>query len=127
MFNKEMTLTRETLTCTVLPSGDLLLAASNDCRAFIREKQSELDDVSILSELTECYWTNSGFHPFDAGAGNPFVGLTSAPCIAEDMDYPDNGQRQVIGRLWYFPNYMLESPCDTLKRRGRVVFTLAKE
>ncbi len=118
---------RESLAATVLPGGALCLAAGNLARARIKELQaSGLDDVSILRELTEPYWTNGSYAPFDAGDGRPFVGLTSAPCIAEDLDYPDDSDGPVLnGRLWYFPDYMLRSPVDELKRRGRVVFALA--
>ena len=76
-------MSRESLTLTIQPNGDLLIAASNTCRARLKETRERYDDVSALCELTEPYWTNGSFQPFDAGAGNPFVGLTSAPCIAD--------------------------------------------
>lgn len=116
---------RETLTLTVQPNGDLRIAASNLCRSWMKEQREKLDDISILHALTEPYWVNGSFEPFDADQANPFVGLTSAPCIAEDMGYPDDGKREVLGRLWYFPDYMLRSPVDELIRRGRVIFKAA--
>jgi hypothetical protein len=118
-------MSRDTLTITVLPSGDLLLAAGNAARSELKRMRENRSDVDALTELTEPYWTNGSYAPFDAGEGNPFVGLTSAPCIAEDLDYPDDGQRQIIGRFWYFPDYMLRSPIDELIKRGRVVFKKA--
>jgi hypothetical protein len=115
------------LTLSILPNGALCLAAGNDARAAIKELQARHggDDVSILTELTEPYWTNGSFEPFDAGRGDPFVGLTSAPCIAECMDVADDGQRSIDGRFWYFGDYMIRSPIDELKRRGRVIFSQA--
>jgi hypothetical protein len=117
-----------TLTLSILPNGALRLTADNITRAAIKELQARRyggDDVSILLELTEPYWTNGGFHPFDAGEANPFVGLTSAPCVAECLDYRDDGRRSIDGLFWYFGDYMIRSPIDELKRRGRVVFQAA--
>ena len=119
----------ESLTLTVLPNGNLRLAAGNEVRARLRELQARgMDEVSILCELTEPYWTNGSYCPFDASDGRPFVGLTDAPCVAECMDYPDNPSAgpEIVGRLWWFPNYMVTSPIDELKRKGRVVFALAQ-
>ena len=117
----------ESLTLSVLPNGNLRLAAGNEARARMRELQARgLDDIAILCALTEPYWTNGSYHPFDAGAARPFVGLTDAPCIAEELDYPDDGDPEIVGRLWWYPNYMLTSPVDELKRKGRVTFALAR-
>lgn len=114
------------MNATILPDGSLKLTAGNEERARIKElAERGMDDVSILCDGTEHYWTNGGFHPFDASAANPFVGLTSAPCIAEDMSCDDDGKWEVIGRLWYFGNYMLRSPIEELKNRGRVIFQAA--
>jgi hypothetical protein len=114
------------MNATILPNGDLKLTASNEDRARIKELQERpIDSLSILRELTEPFWTNGSYAPFDAGEGNPFAGLTSAPCIAECLDYPDSGDIEIVGRLWWFPDYMLRDPCDELKRCGRVVFKAA--
>ena len=110
----------------VLPNGNLKLMAGNAVRQWIKEEQqNERDSDSILLDGTEGYWTNGSFHPFDAGHANPFVGLTCALCIAEDMDYPEDGQREVVGRLWYYDRYQLTDPMEVLKRTGQVVFSLA--
>lgn len=113
------------LTVTVLPSGDLQLAAGNRTRSDIKEMQAHHDSLSILADLLEPYWTNGSFEPFDSGEANPFVGLTTAPCIAEALDTHDEGQREIVGRFWYFPNYMIRDPMDDLKEHGRVIFSLA--
>jgi len=117
-----------TITATLLASGDLQLTADNETRAWIKEQQArEVDSLSILSAGTDHYWTNGSYEPFDAGQANPFVGLTDAPCIAESMTVHDDGEREVIGCLWYFSAYMLRDPIEELKTRGRVVFSLARE
>lgn len=114
---------REDINCKVLPDGSLLLTAGNAARAYIREQEKRQSDISILCDLTEGYWANGSFQPFDGGAGNPMVGLTSAPCIAEAMNH--DGQNEIEGRLWWFPDYALRSPIDELKRKGRTVFNAA--
>ena len=115
-----------TITAALLPSGDLQLTADNETRAWIKEQQArEVDSLSILSAGTEHYWTNGRYEPFDAGQANPFVGLTDAPCVAECLDVHDDGEREIVGRLWYFPAYMLRDPTEDLKRRGNVIFALA--
>lgn len=105
----------------ILANGALSLKADQDDIETI-QAHPEWDDVGALCELTESYWTNGGYQPFDAGLGNPFVGLTSAPCIAESMSYDDNGKAEVDGRLWWFPDYALRSPIRELVEKGEVVF-----
>jgi hypothetical protein len=114
------------LTLKILPDQSLRLTADNATRAQIKElRERDQGDVTILSDLTESYWTNGGFCPFDAGDGRPFVGLTSAPCIAEDMDYGDDGKPAIRGRLWWFPDYMIRSCVEELLTRGRTTFHFA--
>jgi hypothetical protein len=113
------------ITAFPLSNGNLRITANNDARAWLKEACAENGYWSVLSDAFEGYSTNGGFTPFDAGDANPFVGLTSAPCIAESMDYPDSGQREVVGRLWCFERYMIDDPLDELKRFGRTTFQLA--
>lgn len=117
---------RPILQCEVLESGNLRVIADNEARAWIKQEQ-ELGRTSddILWDGFEGYWNNGAYWPFDAGQGDPFVGLTSAPCIAESMDILDDGSRRIEGRLWWFPNYCVVDPVDELKRKGNVIFTFA--
>ena len=119
---------------TVLESGNLeiTLDAADDSERQdlieeIEELQTRKTDLDILLEGTERYWTNGSYQPFDAAVGNPFVGLTSAPCIAEEMSYDDNGDAEIIGDLWYYNLYQIESFIDELLRYGRFIFTLHRE
>jgi hypothetical protein len=108
---------------TILPDGDLELSLEPaDDREGIRADADKRGDDAVLWDLTEPYWTNGGFQPFDAGDANPFVGLSSAPCIAESMDTHDDGENEIVGRFWYFARYMLDSIIDELLEHGRVVF-----
>lgn len=120
---------------TKLENGDLeiTLDAADDSERQdlieeIEELQTRKTDLDILLEGTESYWTNGSYQPFDAGEGNPFVGLTSAPCIAENVYVDDDsGKVEIEGDFWYFDLYMIESFIEELLREGRVVFTICKQ
>jgi len=110
----------------VLPNGKLKVMAGNEARRWIKEEQeNERCSDTILSGGMEHFWTNGSYEPFDAGQANPFVGLTCAPCIAETLDVLDNGDREIVGRLWHFDRYQVTDPMEELKRTGHVVFSLA--
>jgi len=117
---------RESLDLSVTPFGHLLISADPETIEKIREmREDEANDDDVLWELTERYWTNGSFQPFDAGAGNPFVGLTEAPCVAESITYLADGEKVIDGRFWYWPAYMTKSFVDEILEHGSVVFTLA--
>lgn len=87
--------------------------------------ESDGNEVNVLRDLLEPYWTNNGFEPFDAGAANPYVGITDAPCIAEHaLVVDDDGKRSIQpgDRIWWFPNYAVRNPLDVLLDRGSVEF-----
>lgn len=113
------------VTCTILPNGNLKVTAGNEARSDIARGLKERGYWSAFADAFESYSCNGYYTPFDAGDGNPFVGLTSAPCIAESMDCADDGARSVAGRLWYFPDYCLRDPLQELARKGATEFELA--
>jgi hypothetical protein len=110
----------------ILKNGHLQLNADAETQEAIGEAQADgRCSGLILWDQSEAYWTNGGFHPFDAGLANPFVGLTCAPCIAESIDVDDDGEMSIVGRLWWFPDYAVLDPVDVLKRKGSVIFYAA--
>ena len=119
------------LTLNETSNGNLAITidktASSDDIAELKDRAEEVGELPALIEYTESYWTNGGYLPFDAGVGNPNVGLTDAPCIAENMDRDDDGNATIDGKFWYFPNYAVESFLDTLITRGTVEFTLGPQ
>ena len=121
----------ETLRITILPNGDMQLQANNPMRRRIAAEMKAGRRDRILWDLFEGEWDNGGYTPFEPGDGEPghapFVGLTSAPCIAESMDVHDDGTHEIVGRLWWFPDYMVRDELEELRDRGRVVFTLADD
>lgn len=115
---------RPILTVTELPNGDLRITADAEAREWIKqERERGQSDEGILWDGFEGYWNNGSYTPFDAGAGNPFVGLTSAPCIAESMNVEDDGTKVIYGKLWWHPNYAVKSFVDELLEHGFVDFT----
>lgn len=119
---------RDIIECTILPNGDLLLTRkdSPEARQEWAERLEAVGEDSALWEALERYWTNGGFQPFNAEDGNPFVGLSSAPCIAECMDTDDDGQNSIVGRFWYYSDYMVCSYGLDLQRTGQTIFQLAR-
>lgn len=97
-----------------------------DSMKYLKEKQMRMGDISALLDATEDYFCNGSYHAFDAGDGNPFVGLTEAPCIAESMNFDDEGNAEIEGRFWYYGDYMITSFIDEIIEKGKVIFTQAR-
>ncbi|MBT2325511.1 hypothetical protein J7E62_24565 [Variovorax paradoxus] len=118
---------RDALTCTVLPNGDLEVSlADAESREWLVDGLTKSTSEDLLMDGTEQYWTNGSFAPFNAGWGNPFVGLSSAPCIAEDIDFDEDGTREIVGRFWAYLDYQVRDFADDLLEHGRTVFTLVE-
>jgi hypothetical protein len=116
------------ITCTILDNGDLQISLDDsDAKAELQEIHERRGYWAAMCEAFESYSCNGSFTPFDAGDGNPFVGLTSAPCIAESMDCADNGDLSIDGRFWYFADYMIRNDMAELIESGSVVYKLATE
>lgn len=92
----------------------------------LRELMTRKTDILILIDGTEKYWTNGSYQPFDSGAGDPFVGFTEAPCIAESMTYTDEGNAIIEGKFWYYGDYMIRSFLDDLLENGYADFDLCE-
>jgi len=116
------------ITAKVLDNGNLELSLeTDDERDSLRDmvEYCEYGYWHIMAELFEGYSTNGSFTHFAGGDGNPFVGLTDAPCIAESMSHDDDGKQSIDGRFWFFNNYVLESEVENLLNGEKVIYTLA--
>lgn len=113
------------ITCTILENGNLSLVADDPTE--FADEYSHGDFWRMLCDAMEGYSCNGSFTPFDAGQANPFVGLTSATCIAESMDILDNGNQTIEGRFWYDNEYAIRDPLELLARGETVIFHLARE
>lgn len=51
--------------------------------------------------------------------------MTDSPMICDDFSVEDDGDFVIYGNVWWFPNYMIENPIETLRDRGKVIFNLA--
>ena len=114
-----------TITCTILENGNLQLVA-DDAESLQSEHEAR-GFWSAFCDGMESYSCNGYFAPFDAADGNPFVGLTGAPCIAESMTIEDDGTQTIEGRFWYYGDYAITCPIERLIAGESVVFTLARE
>lgn len=112
----------------ILPSGNLELAIEDDLdREELQESYDKAQnhrDHGVLADLLEFTgWTPNGrlyqVAPESIGA------LTDAPILTDDMSFSDDGRQEVVGKVWWFPNYQVESFAETLIKAGRVVFTQA--
>ena len=112
--------------CNILENGNLQLSIAEECdREEFADNLEYRGFWSAFFDGMEPHSCNGSFTPFDAGDANPFVGLTSAPCIAESMDIDDKGQCEIVGRFWYYDDYAITCPLEKLASEGRVVFQLA--
>lgn len=110
------------ITVSVIPEG-LLMALTEDAdREELAAQLEERGQMQVLADLLEPYCTNGGYQPFDPSHGNPFVGITGAPCIAESMDTDDEGTLEIVGRLWCYPDYMIQCPVEKLIERGAAIW-----
>jgi len=115
---------RDAFICTILPNGNLeVTLADADAREWLSENLPEKGSDRLFWDGTESYWTNGSFYPFDAGKANPFVGLSDAPCVAEDMDIADDGTCEINGAAWAFLEYQTHDFCEVILETGRAEFT----
>lgn len=117
----------------ILPDGNLEIK--------LIDKQEFLDyfDISINEETKEIEFNNGypsvadvleasqylGNNWFDCTG---LIGLTCSPIIGYDVEIDDNGKYIFTSegtKLWWFPNYMIESEWETLLNNGSVLFIQA--
>lgn len=116
------------LNITVLENGNLSLSIPDaEDREELRDRLETESYWYVMAELFEDYSCNGSYTHFDSSAGNPFVGLTSAPCIAEVMDTDDDGKHTIEGNFWYFNDYAFVMETEELAAGREVIYTLYKE
>ena len=69
-------------------------------------------------------WPNVDFNPADDE--DVFLSQILRPLEPETMIVHDDGQCEIDGQFWHFNNYMTELETETLKNKGRVIYTLAR-
>lgn len=86
------------------------------------ERFLQLAPNDALYELLEDYLCNGWAFvpPEKIGA------LTDSPILTDEIAYGDSGSIEYIGSVWWFPQYQVENEIETLLKKGKVVFSLAK-
>lgn len=111
------------LTYRELKNGDLEISTSGRIgRKALKENFPNLDADASLYDAFE-YLTANGLNwiaPESIGA------LTDSP-ILSDSPLEDSGSLGDGAKVWWFPNYAIESPLQTLVETGKVVFKRAEE
>lgn len=114
----------------ILPDGNLEITCDDPDK---EELQDILDstthkDHGFLADMLEYTgWQPNGqlfkVQPEWIGA------LTDAPILTDNLLFPDKGDPTITpeSKVWWFPNYMIESFAETLILDGRVVFTKAPQ
>lgn len=109
-------------------NGNLILVsepADADMLADLKDRHGSNDEAFLADLLEATGWEGNSvlmkIQPEDVG------GLTDSPILTDDRTIKDDGTVVVQGRVWWFPNYMVENFADTLIEKGRVAFTLAEE
>lgn len=100
-----------------------LVGESRDDLEAIKERVGG-DDVRFLREMMDMTgWLGNAvftpIYPENVGA------LTDAPMFSDVVEYLDDGEVEVPGKVWWFPNYAVENFAETLLSQGKVTFTLS--
>lgn len=107
------------------PNGNLTFIADSSLASLTDMLATHNDnDLTFLADMLESegYSTNGSYttiNPEDVAA------LTDAPMFSDEVNVADDGTVEVIGSVWWFPNYMVENFAKTLVETGRVTFTKA--
>lgn len=120
-------LDEEHLSFTILPNGDLRMEANVPARMLLAESDQGWEYSPAMMRMMEEFSCNGSYTLFDPSRGNPYVGLTDVPCIAESLDLADSGQRFVRGRLWIYKDGTWCNYVEDLIECGEAIFTLVGE
>ena len=93
------------LTVTILFNGNLSLQCDESARDDLAYENEQLGYWAALAAGLEPYSCNGGFTPLQNGDYGLVFGLTDAPFIAESLSIDDDGRGEVVGRVWYLPDY----------------------
>ena len=108
-----------------LRNNTVLLTADNESRAeladLLRRDNGFNRAAQYVGEQLHEDWEFVA--PEDVGA------LTDSPILAEcdGLDRDDHGELTAVGKVCWFPDYMVRDPWEELRNRGRTVFSLAPE
>lgn len=112
----------------ILPNGNLEITCDagnkEDLQGFLDNAAHK--DHGFLAEILD--YTGWGPNGQLSQVQPEWVGaLTDSPILTDDLIFPDDGEPTITAecKVWWFPNYQIESFAETLIKDGRVVFTAA--
>jgi hypothetical protein len=102
-------------------NGDLEITLTDEGRAEfddILAEQEKHGSMQALCELLEYQLCNGWdwVRPEEIGA------LTNAPILSEEVDRDDQGDLKSVGRVYWFPDYMVTDEIEELQKTGKIVF-----
>lgn len=113
---------------SVTKNGKLLIESESEDKDMLEDAKRRCgeNDISFMAELLEetGWQANSRLmqvNPEDIGA------LTDAPILSDDVRYKDDGSVEVMGNVWWLPDYMVRNFADDLIEHGKVSFEPAPE
>jgi len=114
-------------------NGGLKISLNEEGIEEIKDlKDDDKSDLDIWAELFEDVQGNSEYI-FHSDMGNSGFGLTSAEGITDGYYYEGEDRDNLYktdypesAKVYWFPNYMVESPLETMIENGNVVFTEAE-
>lgn len=113
--------------------GGLQVSLNEDGVELVKElKEEGQSDWDIWSELFESVQGNSEYI-FHLDMGDSGFGLTSAEGITDGYHYEGEDRSNLYktdypesAKVYWFPNYMIQSPLDIMIEKGSVVFDEAQ-
>lgn len=113
---------------TIDAAGNLVISRLRSEKADLQEmfEKCTHTDHGFLADLLEYTGWGPNGH-LDQVAPEDIGALTNAPILTDDLEVDDQGVKTVRGRVWWFPNYQIESFAETLIKTGKVTFQLAPE
>jgi hypothetical protein len=109
----------------ILPNGDLKFTLDSDEQAEWKEELADKEWIDFVEIFAETGLR--GNCELDNIPAEAVGALTDSVIIADGVDYDPGGVIGAVGNVWWFPNYMVEDPAETLVNTGEVIFTAAPE
>jgi len=104
----------------------LLIKLLKAGRKFMREQRSgtgwKLGTDAIFSELIEWQTCNG----WEFIAPEEIAALTSSPILSDSAKRNDKGELTALEKVFWFPNYQVESEIEILLEKGFVLFAEGK-
>lgn len=92
---------------------------------FQRQARHNLDHEVLASMLDHFGFSGNAQYipilPEDIGA------LTDAPMFSDEVEYLEDGSKNVTGSVWWFPAYSVEYFARVLRTQGQVTFSKAQQ